>query len=263
MESVTESRDRYNLRKALTVMERDINALEKTDMHTLDQGVLKRCRVRTLPLSLEGDDSLAPTFFMALAPENMPEPTEEYVDREYSTDSLTLSSERGRLIYLYLSSYVRKLMIDLPEVQRTWSSNQIGDYNFGDLYRTFPPEFGTLSIIHVAKASKPHIKCIMHNDLDADDSHLLRGEILTVIRIMLGQLKQKVFVNHMVAPVLLFSMNRRHPRVIEAYFDGQELLMRRTSSYDFTFLNADGFKTFAQWFLGGPIGDTSRGLART
>lgn len=41
----------------------------------------------------------------------------------------------------------------------------------------------------------------MHNDLDADDSHLLYGEVLTVVRIILGQLKQKAFVNDMVAPV--------------------------------------------------------------
>lgn len=43
----------------------------------------------------------------------------------------------------------------------------------------------------------------MHNDLDVDDNHLLCGEVLTVIRIMLGQLKQKMFVNDMIAPVCL------------------------------------------------------------
>ncbi|PWY84811.1 hypothetical protein BO70DRAFT_334717 [Aspergillus heteromorphus CBS 117.55] len=263
MEPVTESRNRYNLRRALTLMERDIKALEETDTHVLDQAVLKRCRVRALPLSLDADDSLTAKYFTSFAPENMPAPTPGYVDREYNTDGLTLSSERGRLIYLYLQSYVRKLMMDFPEVQRTWSSNQIGDYNFGNLYRTLEPEFGTLSIIHVANSHKPHIKCIMHNDLDVDDGHLLYGEIMTVIRIMLGQLKQKVFVNHMIAPVLLFSMNRWHPRAIEAYFDGQELLIRRTKPYDFTFLNAAGLTTFAQWFLGDPIGDTSRGAVRT
>ena len=54
-----------------------------------------------------------------------------------------------------------------------------------------------------------------------------------------------------------------HPRVIEAYFDGQELIMRHTEPYDFTFLNAAGFKTFAQWLMGPPIGDTSRNAVRT
>lgn len=50
---------------------------------------------------------------------------------------------------------------------------------------------------------------------------------------------------------------------MEAYFDGQELLIRRTKSYDFRFLNIAGFKTFTQWFLGNPIGITSREAIRT
>ncbi|OJI91514.1 hypothetical protein ASPTUDRAFT_198474 [Aspergillus tubingensis CBS 134.48] len=82
----------------------------------------------------------------------------------------------------------------------------------------------------------------MHNNLDSDDNYLLRGEVLTIIRIMLGQLKQKIFVNDMIAPVLLFSLNRRRPRVIEAYFDGQELVVRRTEAYDFQYLNTEGSK---------------------
>lgn len=58
----------------------------------------------------------------------------------------------------------------------THSVSRIGDYNFPNLYRMLEPEFGTLSIFHVAKASKPHIKRIMHNDLGVDDSHLLCGK---------------------------------------------------------------------------------------
>ncbi|KAI2816291.1 hypothetical protein CBS115989_6930 [Aspergillus niger] len=262
MESVTESRDRYNLRRALTLLERDLSILEDKGYYTLDQTLLKRYRVQIEPLSFRGNDSLAPKYFGPFIPQGLPEPTQEYVDRNYNTARLTLSSEFGRLIYIYLQSYIRKLMIEFPTIRRVWSSNQVGDYDFGNLYRTFEPEFGTLSIFHVAKAARPHIKCIMHNDLDADDSHLLYGEVLTVVRIILGQLKQKAFVNDMVAPVLLFSLNRRRPRVIEAYYDGEKLVMRHTKPYDFTTLDKAEFKTFAQWFLGDPIGDTSKRAVR-
>ncbi|PYI00690.1 hypothetical protein BO78DRAFT_401893 [Aspergillus sclerotiicarbonarius CBS 121057] len=258
MDRITEPKERYNLRKALTLMERDIKVLKDTDTHILDQSTLKQHRIRSLPLSLDVDDSLAPKFFTPLASVNIPEPTAEYVDDEYYTDSTLWCSEWGRSIYMYLDAYTRKLALRFPEIWRVWSCKDIADYNFGDLYRTFEPEFGTFLIWHVAKASKPHIKCIMDNNLDVDDDHLLRGEVLTIIRIMLGQLKQKVFVDHMVAPVLLFSMNRRHPRVLEAYFDGRELVIRRTKAYDFTFMNAAGFKTFAQWWVGNPVGDTSK-----
>ncbi|RDH30776.1 hypothetical protein BDQ94DRAFT_180803 [Aspergillus welwitschiae] len=243
MNRATEPRDRYNFRKALALIERDIKLLKDTDTHVLDQSLMKRYKIRALPLSLNAQDARAPKFFTPFVPESIPEPTAEYVDHEYNTSSTLSPSEWGWSIYLYLDA--------------------VGDYDFGDLYRTFDPKFGSLAIWHVLGSSRPHIKCIMHNNLDSDDSYLLRGEVLTVIRIMLGQLKQKIFVNDMIAPVLLFSLNRRHPRVIEAYFDGQELVIRRTEPYDFQFLNTVGFKTFAQWFLGNPIGDTSKRAVRT
>ncbi|KAE8151676.1 hypothetical protein BDV25DRAFT_128574 [Aspergillus avenaceus] len=257
MEHVTEPKERYNLRKALVVMERNIKILKETDTHILDESTTKQCRIRVLPLVLEAEDSPAPRFFTPFSPENMPEPTAEYVNREYKIHPSLPSAGWGRSISLFLDCYITKLMLQFQAARYEWSCHQIADYKFGDLYRTFYPRFGTLMIWHVAKFSRPHIKCIMQNDLESDDDSLLRGEVLTVIRIMLGQLKRKIFVNDMVAPVLLFSLNRRHPRVIEAYFDGRELLVRRTKAYDFTYMNADGFKTFAQWFMGNPIGDTS------
>ncbi|KAE8155173.1 hypothetical protein BDV25DRAFT_146637 [Aspergillus avenaceus] len=263
MEPVVEPRDRYNLRKSLTRLERDITALEEAGTLTLDEDILKQYRVKALPLSLDGTESLAPKFFSAFVPKDIPEPTQEFVGREYNTSRITLTSEYGRLIGIYLQSYIRKLMLDFPEIRQIWSSRQIGDYDFGNLYRMFEPEFGTLLILHVAKASKPHIKCIMHNDIRVDDSHLLCGELLTVVRIMLGQLKQKGFVNDMLAPVLLLSLNQHHPRAIEAYFDGQQLTVRRTDAYDFRSLNTAGFKTFARWFLGSPVGDTSNRAVHT
>ncbi|PYH80503.1 hypothetical protein BO82DRAFT_417518 [Aspergillus uvarum CBS 121591] len=189
---ITEPHHRFNLRKALLLVERDIKALEEQDIHTLDQNVLKR---------------------------DMPEPTPEYVDREDDTDSLTLCT----------------LCLDL--ITHPFRVTRIGDYNIRNLYRMVDPEYGALSIVHVAKASKPHMKCIMHNDLNVDDSHLLYGDILTVIRIL--------------------------DMVALAYFDGQELLICRTKPYDFTFLSIAGFKILAQWFLGDHIGITSREAVRT
>ncbi|RAL07628.1 uncharacterized protein BO97DRAFT_429123 [Aspergillus homomorphus CBS 101889] len=192
MKTVTEPRDRYNLRKALTAMEWNVKALEKTNTLILNQSALKRLRVRALPRSLDADGSLAPKNFSSLALKDIPEPTEEY-------------------------SYVGDMMVDFPEIPRMWPSHRIGDDIFGS----------------------------------------------TVIRIILGQLKLKVFVNDMVEPVLLFSLSRLHPHVIEAYFDGQELVLRHTKPYDFSFLNAAGFKTFAQWLLSDPFGDTSKRALQT
>ena len=119
-----ELRDRYNLRKALTIMERDIKRLEKTKTFILDQSVLKKYKVQVLPLSLEADDSLAPKFFTSFAPEDMPEPTEKYVNNEYDNDIITRSCDYGRLISMYLDYYVGELVYEYPEVSRTWLQHQ-------------------------------------------------------------------------------------------------------------------------------------------
>lgn len=119
----------------------------------------------------------------------------------------------------------------LSKYSFTHRVSRIGDYNFGDdiLYRVYEPEFGTLDIRHVSDGSKPHIKCIMHNDIDVDDSHLLYGELLTVIHIMLGQLKLKEFVNDMVAPVPLPpSEHPQHKKLI--MMSGPTLFSESTAS---------------------------------
>ena len=47
-------------------------------------------------------------------------------------------------------------------------------------------------------------------------------------------------------------------RVIEAFFQGQNLVLRPTKMYDFSHGNPDAFKTFAQWYMGKPMGDCTR-----
>lgn len=55
---------------------------------------------------------------------------------------------------------------------------------------------------------------------------------------------------------MIISLMGFRPRVIEAYFKDNRLVLRPTKLYDFTHGNDAAFKTFAQWYLGSPIGDT-------
>lgn len=57
--------------------------------------------------------------------------------------------------------------------------------------------------------------------------------------------------------VLLLSLHGLRLRILEAYFDGHEVVVRRIAAFDFSFMNYVGFKTFAQWFHGQPKGDIS------
>lgn len=59
--------------------------------------------------------------------------------------------------------------------------------------------------------------------------------------------------------VLIFSLMGLQARVIEAFFHGENLVLRPTKMYDFSHGNSDAFKSLAQWYiLGEPIGDTTQ-----
>lgn len=49
----------------------------------------------------------------------------------------------------------------------------------------------------------PHTKAFMYNDMDATDGIILRGELLTILRLMLGQLRKVRLLQHRKAPVML------------------------------------------------------------
>ncbi|GKZ89040.1 hypothetical protein AnigIFM59636_010178 [Aspergillus niger] len=116
MNRAIEPRDRYNLRKALSLMERDIKLLKDTDTHVLNQSLGKRYHILAQPLSLNVQDARAPKKHAGA--------TAEYVDHEYNTSSTLLPSEWGWSIYLYLDAYIHKLLVKFPEVWQTWSCKQ-------------------------------------------------------------------------------------------------------------------------------------------
>lgn len=58
--------------------------------------------------------------------------------------------------------------------------------------------------------------------------------------------------------VLIFSLMGVQARVIEAFFQGHKLVLRPTKMYDFSHGNHNAFETFAQWYIGKPIGITTQ-----
>lgn len=55
-----------------------------------------------------------------------------------------------------------------------------------------------------------------------------------------------------------FSLMGLQARVIEAFFQGHKLVLRLTKMYDSSHGNHNPFKTFAQWYIGKPIGITTQ-----
>ena len=57
------------------------------------------------------------------------------------------------------------------------------------------------SISHYSVGNLPHISCTLTYDINGDDDNLLRGELLTLIRIMRGRMRHRDFIEHDVVPV--------------------------------------------------------------
>lgn len=58
----------------------------------------------------------------------------------------------------------------------------------------------------------PHTKAYMYNNLDTNDEEILRGELLTILRLMLGQLRKARLLQHMKAPVILHFVFHSPPQ---------------------------------------------------
>lgn len=126
----------------------------------------------------------------------------------------------------------------------------------------------------------PHYKCLMLNNVDGDD-RLTRGELLCICRIMVRRLNVASYIDHMIVPVshnrleqsskytrrradasmlmqvmLLSFMGPRHGRILQAHYDGTNLVVRKSKLFDLRSKDVDALKLFARWWCASPVGDT-------
>ncbi|KAE8357026.1 hypothetical protein BDV28DRAFT_144690 [Aspergillus coremiiformis] len=250
---IQEPEEHLDLRMTLGFIRNDLRAMSDVDL--LDTKALEACKIKVKGLQLSGKESL-PQFF-APCPVDIPGPTDDYVDNHYDPDGDARVSDRAWSLYLYFQSYLQRMVVDLPPGHDHWCTIAIGDYRFKELRQLDRSIFGPYWIIRVQEYTRPHIKCIMFNNVEAADGELLRGEVLTILNLMLRQLKLYALVDNMIVPVLIFSLNGQRPRIIEAYFNGRDLVVKCTKPYDFTAMDSATLKIFAQWFVGEPKGVTS------
>lgn len=107
----------------------------------------------------------------------------------------------------------------------------------------------------------PHTKAFMYNDMEATDGTILRGELLTILRLMLGQLRKARLLQYRKAPVILYlsfplptvpyrvlcrsfwsRLWVNVPALFESYYNGQSLVLRTTKLYNFPEETSIGFK---------------------
>ncbi|KAF7122064.1 hypothetical protein CNMCM5793_000019 [Aspergillus hiratsukae] len=259
MSQIEESHSRREMREALRNMALSVKGLG-VDEFDLQQ--LKSLNIRVDFMTLEETSPQKPSYFAPYPGHLLPDPNEDTLGGAYNglddeTElSLTRPADRAYVMDIYLSNYISHCGRFAKEERVPWTAKCVGDYPFTGLYKDEQPEFGCYHITDLNGPTYPHVKAIMYNNMVATESTILCGELLPILRIMLTQFWKARFIHQMVSPVLIISLMGLKARVIEAYFDGQTLVMRPTKMYDFTHGNNAAFKIFAQWYMGAPVGDT-------
>ncbi|KAH8423130.1 uncharacterized protein LDX57_000886 [Aspergillus melleus] len=240
--------------------------LEICDLQTTPidfQDCTKAC-IHQGPLSLDEKADDRPRFFT-------PYRDEYFTHKELPESFHNLNPQEENHInvqglHLFMESYLGSVYTQKPRgiYYRAW-----GDLNFGELSE--PKYFWQVSFTCLTSTkfdryfrpvlgpneALPHVKCMMESD-SVEDDRLLRGEIITIIQIMAGRLNTKSVRAHVMAPVMLYSiMGPQHLRVLEAYFTGENLVIRKTKLYDMTKYDASTLDQLTRWWLGHAGGQTT------
>ncbi|OJI83289.1 hypothetical protein ASPTUDRAFT_124473 [Aspergillus tubingensis CBS 134.48] len=265
MTRVAESPARRQVRVALRDLALNIKSLA-VDEFDLQQ--LENLSINVDSMVLDQMSSEKPIYFAPYSDHSFPEPNDDDLHGSYNgvddeTDpAFSRPYDRAYVMDMHFDSYISyyNLKAKREGYRSPWVPKCIGDSAFGNigLYRDEQPEFGCFSIAEPKDPVCPHVKAIIYNNMVATDSTILFGELMPILRIMLKQYWRAKYIHSMVSPVLVFSLMGLQARVIEAFFQGQELIIRPTKLYDFSHGNPSAFKTFTQWYMGRPIGDTTK-----
>ncbi|RDW84143.1 uncharacterized protein DSM5745_04469 [Aspergillus mulundensis] len=246
--------ERKSRRQKLTTI---YNELTRSNPR-LSEADLQALGIRHTTMSLEGDNG--PKFFSAYHDIlRKPAPAlEEYVDWEgvigmkpyYNAD--TLAS--------YLIGYAfRCEMPNSASSPRGICYTDYGDLGYGCLAEITPvgTRWRVKTLWYMLKETAPHIVFVMYSEMSLDnkdgyETPLFYGEVKALIRVMYLRLKQPFLDMNVLAPVLCFSaIGHHHLRVIEAYHDGVDLVVRSTPVFNMLHRDDELLMALAKCLLGG------------
>ncbi|KAJ5150779.1 uncharacterized protein N7500_004356 [Penicillium coprophilum] len=219
--------EHYKDRKFLLELELVVDESEEHKIHEFDLAKLKGFGIDHQRMILNREDSTQPSFFA---------PYPSILGPSDSTvDGVGL-----------LSKFEDTCFTDPVDRARQVAGPYNDDYTPKDLFQDDEPEFGPFGMTDIRGKAFPRTKAFMYNNPDATDDTTLRGELLTILRLMLGQLRK----------VFLVSFMGKRARAFESYFNGRALALRTTQLYKFPEETSLGFKHLAELYLSSPTGDT-------
>ncbi|PYI27689.1 hypothetical protein BP00DRAFT_429048 [Aspergillus indologenus CBS 114.80] len=260
LKTYNDSPQRLDRRKFLVDLESKIETLQA---HKLGLPQLKELMVEIQGMSLNGATSRKPFFFVPRS--DLPEPDEERIkylqwvfDLDEQDTCFTSPSDRARQFEVSWTRYTLRRAYDEAARNRPWSKKCVGDYMYWKtVYECTQPEFGVFHMTDMPGRGFPHMMAVIYNDLEVENQEILRGELLIILRMMIGQFRLRRLLGHMIIPVMIISFMGKSARAIEAYFDGERLILGCTDLYSTRHQTATALKDLGGLYLGTPIGDTA------
>ncbi|PWY95913.1 hypothetical protein BO94DRAFT_507316 [Aspergillus sclerotioniger CBS 115572] len=225
-------------------------AVEDLEYAYLSAADLDSAGIHLSPMSLT-DDDLLPNFF------HLYKGQVQMTSDGYISDSWPLFDCGAWENARDLEDFLDKLVChsELPQSDKYPIGPRYRDFgdfiNFGQLLECRPQRWQVQAAWDMPD-HHPHLKAMVINEAVGDE-RLLRGEVLTIIDIMRGRLTHKVTRAYVNAPILLFSFMDTCARALEAYLDGENLVIRVTRLYDFKTEEDADFSLsicFAKWWMG-------------
>ncbi|KAJ6031920.1 hypothetical protein N7540_002652 [Penicillium herquei] len=189
----------------------------------------------------------------------------------------------SRALYRFWRRYVyREILCHGPnERKQNWPWFDIGGPLLSKLDCQGPPlacngeeSSQAIEVSAAADLQSPQIKAVILVNAKGDNENLYRGEIMTVLRLIIHQMGQRRLIKHMKIPVrippssfihqqqeltrirqvMVLSIIANRARLIEAFCENEKIVLRATPLYDFPEDIPDAFPTLAKWFHGHPTG---------
>ncbi|KAL4892897.1 hypothetical protein BDV59DRAFT_202256 [Aspergillus ambiguus] len=94
------------------------------------------------------------------------------------------------------------------------------------------------------------------------DERLMRNELLALVKVIGTRLNPKHRRDHLDVPVLLYSFADTSVRMLEANFNGNNLVVRDTKYYDFIEEDTESLPLtylFVRWWFGHPSDEDTTG----
>ncbi|KAL5336592.1 hypothetical protein BJX70DRAFT_400531 [Aspergillus crustosus] len=269
---IQESSEHKSRRRALDKLEKSVSNLSLQQYHPRE---LKRFSIEILPLPLspDGFPAVKPLFFQPFEkPLDDPNFKDPDLRSEYPTYALSeewkqgLEAEPGygitpmdwaRDTAHFFGSYLQHLLSregkDTPGYENLYVAS-IGKWGC-ELY-DIRPGFAWQAAGLSQESGAAHRKCFMVCDVNGDDEHIARAELLCITRIMDRFFRAYSFVDFLTVLLLSF-LGPRHGRIFQAHFDGGKLVIRKSKLFDFGNKNIAAMKIFIRWWCSTAVGDTT------